>query len=67
MSDERPCYHCGEHHPEYWNVPQPCQNIYVPCDQHCKALQKPVTFEEVKAALEHWQEHGLYHGCSHGC
>ena len=41
-------------------------NRTVACDQDCGALDAPVTFDEFKAALVHWRDHGLYGGCSHG-
>lgn len=40
---------------------------YVPCDEPCFALAKPVTLEECKAALAHWKNHSYLSGCSHGC
>jgi len=39
---------------------------YVECDDDCKALDEPVTLEEFRAALEHWEGHGVSYGCSHG-
>lgn len=42
-------------------------DVHVSCDQDCRALENPVTLDEVRAALEHWREHPWLHGCSHGC
>jgi hypothetical protein len=39
---------------------------HVLCDKYCMALNEPVTFEEYKAAYEHWHHHGYLSGCSHG-
>ena len=39
----------------------------VDCDDNCKALENPRTFEDYKKAYEHWMRHGLMSGCSHGC
>lgn len=39
----------------------------VDCDRNCGALAKPVTLEEFRAALEHWEHHPYLNGCSHGC
>lgn len=55
----------------YANVPEGppdpiCSDAYVDCDDDCRALLHPVTFEETQAALIHWREHGLLNGCSHG-
>jgi hypothetical protein len=65
MNDrEHVCRHCGEHHEEY---DCPRGDIYVPCDQHCKALYNPGdSVEELRKAVEHWREHGNMCGCSHG-
>ena len=41
--------------------------VHVSCDSNCKALEDPVTFEEYKAAYEHWSSHSESCGCSHGC
>lgn len=42
------------------------QTPYVECDVPCFALKRPVTHEETKAALEHWEHHSVARGCSHG-
>ncbi len=48
-----------------------CEDNYIECEVHvdceCKALREPETFEEYKAAYEHWKSHSRYGGCSHGC
>jgi hypothetical protein len=43
--------------------------VHVDCDEtDCTALREPGdSVEELKKALEHWQEHGYLCGCSHGC
>lgn len=43
-----------------------CCDIHVMCEDYCGALNDPQTFEEYKAAHDHWKDHGLMHGCSHG-
>lgn len=40
--------------------------IHVGCDDACEALVEPKTFEELKAALDHWEAHSYLSGCSHG-
>lgn len=42
-------------------------DVHVDCDDNCKALTDPRTKEELRAALEHWENHGYLSGCSHGC
>lgn len=42
------------------------EDKYVACDDNCRALEDPQTSEEIKAAYEHWREHGYLNGCSHG-
>lgn len=44
-----------------WN----CET-HVSCDDGCMAMVNPVTFEEYKAAYEHWRSHHDLRGCSHG-
>ena len=39
---------------------------YVECDVPCFALRRPVTHDETKAALDHWENHSVARGCSHG-
>jgi hypothetical protein len=41
----------------------------VECDEDCGAFEEPDpnSLEELRAALEHWREHGYLHGCSHAC
>jgi hypothetical protein len=39
---------------------------FVACDEPCFALREPITFDEVRAALTHWQSHRYFGGCSHG-
>lgn len=41
--------------------------VHVGCDRKCKALNDPVTEDELRAALEHWRSHGYLAGCSHAC
>ena len=42
--------------------------MYVICDDPtCRALRAPVTLEELRAALTHWEHHAVDGGCSHGC
>lgn len=36
------------------------------CDDNCGALADPQTPEEIKAAYEHWHNHGNLYGCAHG-
>jgi len=39
----------------------------VGCDEEqCLAYKEPKTFEEYKAAYEHWRSHNYLCGCSHG-
>ena len=40
--------------------------VHVECDDKCKALKNPQTFEEYRAAYEHWRDHAWLLGCSHG-
>lgn len=40
--------------------------IHVDCDDRCQALNYPVTVDEFRVALIHWQQHGYLSGCSHG-
>jgi hypothetical protein len=37
----------------------------VDCDDNCGAKLDPQTFEEYKAAYEHWRGHGCLDGCAH--
>lgn len=42
--------------------------LHPPCDEvDCFALLDPQTIEEMRVALDHWEDHCLYSGCSHGC
>lgn len=43
------------------------KNGYVQCDDHCMALENPVTLEEHAKTLEHYKGHSLLSGCSHAC
>lgn len=40
---------------------------HVSCDSDCRALEEPVSFDEIKAALDHWKNHSWVSGCAHGC
>lgn len=40
--------------------------LVVDCDDNCGALEEPQSFEEMKAAYEHWRYHGVDFGCAHG-
>ncbi len=42
------------------------QRVTVGCDEGCGAFAEPLTLEEYRAALEHWQHHHESGGCSHG-
>lgn len=37
----------------------------VRCDEDCGAFELPTTTDEIKAALDHWENHPLDRGCSH--
>jgi len=39
----------------------------VQCDENCGAYQvpDPDSLKELRAALEHWEDHTLMGGCSH--
>lgn len=58
-----------EHDFDWRDVPVdvPRCDVHVDCDRGCKALNKPETIEELRAALEHWRDHCYLSGCSHGC
>jgi len=40
--------------------------LHVSCDKGCQALRDPVTLDEFRAALEHWEHHSHVGGCAHG-
>lgn len=42
-------------------------DIHVACDDECEALVDPSTYEEWRAARDHWRGHSFLSGCSHGC
>jgi hypothetical protein len=57
-----------EHDYDWRDAPddiEPC-DVHVDCDERCKALVRPETPEELRAALEHWRCHQWLSGCSHG-
>jgi hypothetical protein len=59
------CRHeAGWEHEGYYDMPS-C-DVHVDCDERCLALKDPKTFDEIKAALEHWRDHTYLAGCSHG-
>ena len=41
--------------------------VHVSCDHDCRALNDPQTVDELRAAYEHWRDHGYLSGCAHGC
>ena len=60
------CQHDLDHlSDEYYSMPE-C-DLHVECDRRCKALTRPETIEELRAALRHWEHHSYLSGCSHGC
>jgi hypothetical protein len=63
------CPRCGENLGDYvgWRNHDSCP--YVGCDsKDCRALAEPdlEDLEQVRAAYEHWADHGYLYGCSHG-
>jgi hypothetical protein len=42
------------------------EDEFVGCDENCGALLEPMTLEEYKATLTHYESHSYQCGCSHG-
>lgn len=60
------CAECWTDEDAADHAPECPVRVHVNCDKECKALQRPVTIAETRAALEHWKNHGWLSGCSHG-
>lgn len=69
-TDQTHCPKCGAEllygGTDWSSHPEPnCPYVYCD-DMSCRALEDPVSGDEVRAAYEHWRHHGYMHGCSHG-
>lgn len=64
------CCHCGEDDENDRHKAMggwcPDSEVFVRCDDACRAKVDPQTPEEVRLAYEHWRGHYNMRGCSHG-